>query len=293
MWLPVLETLPAPEWFGTGAKLGYIAVVRLVETRARQRLLLVGRGLLRRYVRVARGGRPLATRRLAGAVMMIEGSIVTLAALAWLFLRLAAEGELRQELLERGLDPRAVERAVRYGRATPLLRNTTRPARTSARVALTHRSPKGDRCRPRLRRPARPRPGAAYAVVERARDGAPADPGQRRARRLPPRADRGDARVLDLRPAELERVDRLLPVDDDLRTSSAAGSRRRVACSSSRPVGRGGRDAAPRSALRVRVRSGASPRSTGIAVGYSRVRQARQNSDAGRRVAACRPSSER
>src|SRR3954465_3017139 len=32
MWLPVLETLPAPEWFGTGAKLGYIAVVRIVET---------------------------------------------------------------------------------------------------------------------------------------------------------------------------------------------------------------------------------------------------------------------
>ena len=32
MWSPVLETLPAPEWFGTGWKLGYIAIVRLVET---------------------------------------------------------------------------------------------------------------------------------------------------------------------------------------------------------------------------------------------------------------------
>ena len=32
MWLPVLETLPSPEWFGTGPKLSYIAVVRLVET---------------------------------------------------------------------------------------------------------------------------------------------------------------------------------------------------------------------------------------------------------------------
>ena len=49
--------------------------------------------------------------------MMVEGSLVTLGALAWLFLRLAQEGELRQELLERGLDPRAVRRAVRYGRA--------------------------------------------------------------------------------------------------------------------------------------------------------------------------------
>ena len=47
---------------------------------------------------------------------MIEGSLVTIGALAWLFLRLASEGELRQELIERGLDPQAVDRAVRYGR---------------------------------------------------------------------------------------------------------------------------------------------------------------------------------
>ena len=32
MWEPVVETLPAPAWFGTGMKLGYIAVVRLIET---------------------------------------------------------------------------------------------------------------------------------------------------------------------------------------------------------------------------------------------------------------------
>ena len=32
MWSPVLETLPAPEWFGTGWKLGYIVVVRFVDT---------------------------------------------------------------------------------------------------------------------------------------------------------------------------------------------------------------------------------------------------------------------
>jgi cytochrome c oxidase assembly factor CtaG len=59
-------------------------------------------------------------QRLAGSVMMIEGSLVTIIALAWLFLRLAAEGELRQRLLESGLDPRSVRRAVRYGRAQEL-----------------------------------------------------------------------------------------------------------------------------------------------------------------------------
>jgi hypothetical protein len=56
--------------------------------------------------------------------MMIEGSIVTIGALAWLFLRLAQEGELRQELLERGVDPRSVRRAVRYGRASELSEST-------------------------------------------------------------------------------------------------------------------------------------------------------------------------
>ena len=57
---------------------------------------------------------------LGGIVMMAEGSVVTLAALVWLFLRMASEGETRQLLLEQGLDPRQVKRAVRYGRAKDL-----------------------------------------------------------------------------------------------------------------------------------------------------------------------------
>ena len=52
--------------------------------------------------------------------MMIEGSLITLGALAWLFLRLGRESELRQRLLEEGLDSRAVTRAVRYGRGHEL-----------------------------------------------------------------------------------------------------------------------------------------------------------------------------
>jgi putative membrane protein len=122
MWLPVLETLPAPEWFGTGAKLAYIAVVRVVETVLGNVFLWAGAVFYPVYA----GGdelwgiSPLRDQGLAGAVMMIEGSLVTISALAWLFLRLAREGEVRQELLERGLDPRAVRRAVRYGRAEEL-----------------------------------------------------------------------------------------------------------------------------------------------------------------------------
>ena len=119
MWAPVLETLPAPAWFGTGAKLGYIAAVRVIEAVLGNVFLWAGHVFYPYYEGAPRlwGISPLHDQGLAGAVMMLEGSLVTIAALAWLFLRMAAEGELRQELLERGLDPRAVQRAVRYGRA--------------------------------------------------------------------------------------------------------------------------------------------------------------------------------
>jgi putative membrane protein len=122
VWLPVLETLPAPEWFGTGPKLAYVAVVRLVETLLGNVFVWSGSVFYGVYDQGKElwGISPLADQNLAGAVMMIEGSLVTIAALAWLFLRMAREGELRQELLERGLDPRVVRRAVRYGRAGEL-----------------------------------------------------------------------------------------------------------------------------------------------------------------------------
>jgi len=63
---------------------------------------------------------PVHDLNLGGVVMMGEGSVVTLGVLVWLFLKLASEGELRQRLLEQGLDPRQVKRAVRYGRAHDL-----------------------------------------------------------------------------------------------------------------------------------------------------------------------------
>jgi putative membrane protein len=122
VWLPVLETLPAPEWFGTGPKLAYIAGVRVVETVLGNVFVWSGTVFYGVYDRGEElwGISPLQDQNLAGAVMMVEGSLVTIVALAWLFLRLAHEGELRQELLERGLDPRTVRRAVRYGRAQEL-----------------------------------------------------------------------------------------------------------------------------------------------------------------------------
>ena len=118
LWLPVLETLPAPEWFGSGAKLGYIVGVRLVATVLGNVFVWAGGPFYDIYDDGSDylGLSPEADQSLAGSLMMLEGSVVTIVAIAWLFLRMAQEGEIRQELLEKGHDPRTVRRAVRYRR---------------------------------------------------------------------------------------------------------------------------------------------------------------------------------
>jgi cytochrome c oxidase assembly factor CtaG len=121
MWEPVVETLPAPAWFGTGMKLGYIATVRIIETILGNIFIWSSSPFYGVYKHAPEWGiTPAHDQNLGGIVMMAEGSIVTLVALAWLFLRLASEGELRQQLIEQGLDPRQVQRAVRFGRANDL-----------------------------------------------------------------------------------------------------------------------------------------------------------------------------
>jgi len=121
MWAPVVETLPAPEWFGTGMKLGYIVVVRLIETILGNVFIWSGHMPYTVYQHAPQWGiTPGHDLNLGGIVMMAEGSLVTIAVLVWLFLKLAAESDLRQQLLEQGLDPRQVRRAVRYGRAGDL-----------------------------------------------------------------------------------------------------------------------------------------------------------------------------
>ena len=118
LWLPVLETLPAPEWFGTGAKLAYIVGVRLVGTLIGNVFVWGGGPFYDVYETGDDylGLSPSGDQSLAGSIMMLEGSLVTIVAIAWLFLRLAQEGEVRQQLLESGHDARAVQRAVRYRR---------------------------------------------------------------------------------------------------------------------------------------------------------------------------------
>ena len=118
MWAPVLETLPAPEWFGTGAKLVYIGGIRFVDAILANAFWWAGTPFYASYEKTA----PLwvltalEDQGYAGTVMMTWTGTVTLILAGILFFRMAREGELRQQLIERGMDPVAVRRAVRYGR---------------------------------------------------------------------------------------------------------------------------------------------------------------------------------
>jgi putative membrane protein len=126
LWLPVIETLPAPEWFGTGLKLAYIVAVRVFAMIFGNVFIWAGTPFYPPYDTATHylGISPTVDQEFAGAIMMFEGSFVTFVAIAWLFLRLAQEGEVRQSLIERGHDPRAVRRAVRYRRWQELTRGS-------------------------------------------------------------------------------------------------------------------------------------------------------------------------
>ena len=86
----------------TGAKLGYIVAVRLTATVLGNVFLWSGTVFYPYYMhgdgiwKIS----PLADQNLAGAIMMIEESILTLGLFCWLFLRTARESEERQDLLE-------------------------------------------------------------------------------------------------------------------------------------------------------------------------------------------------
>jgi cytochrome c oxidase assembly factor CtaG len=115
--------MPGPRWFGTGAKLLYVVAVRFVEAVLANFFIWSGTTLYSPYAHDAVrlwGVDAANDQRLGGVVMFAEGSVVTLVVFGWLFLRWAEESELRQRLLERGLRPAAVDRAIRYRRARGL-----------------------------------------------------------------------------------------------------------------------------------------------------------------------------
>lgn len=130
MWLALLGPLPKPGWFGNAGRLGYVIAVRMSGAVLANVLLWSQTVLYPVYGPGAArwGTTALADQNTAGALMMVEGSVLTIALFAWLFLRSARESEERQRLLElaaaRGveLSNRRAARAVAAGRGEELRR---------------------------------------------------------------------------------------------------------------------------------------------------------------------------
>ena len=100
MWMCLFGPLPMPRWFGNLGKLVYIVAVRLTGTVLGNVFLWSGTVFYPFYTRGEPVWHisPIADQNIAGAIMMVEESILTLGLFCWLFLRTAREGEERQEL---------------------------------------------------------------------------------------------------------------------------------------------------------------------------------------------------
>ena len=114
MWMALLGPLPKPDWFGNGARLIYVIVVRFGGAVLANVLLWSGSALYPDYAagEAAHGISPLADQGAAGVVMMIEQGLVTLGLFAWLFFRAAQQSDERQALLDLAAGAR---RAARRG----------------------------------------------------------------------------------------------------------------------------------------------------------------------------------
>jgi putative membrane protein len=119
MWAAVVEPLPGPAWFGSGWKSVYVLVVRTLQGILANVFIWSGHAFYDFYAAGERrsGISPETDQTIGGAIMFVEGAIVTLAVFAWLFLRWTREAELAQRLVDSGHDPGQSARAARYGRS--------------------------------------------------------------------------------------------------------------------------------------------------------------------------------
>jgi cytochrome c oxidase assembly factor CtaG len=146
MWMALLGPLPRPAWFTNAWRLVYIIAVRLIGTVLANVMIFIGTVL---YPYYAAGDAhwhisQLADQTAAGGVMMVEESILTICLFGWLFMKVAAEAEERQKLLDYAsahgleLDESRAARAVAAGRSADLwARLHTRAGEPHTRAGAT------------------------------------------------------------------------------------------------------------------------------------------------------------
>jgi putative membrane protein len=128
MWMPLVGPLPVPSWFGIGAKVGYVVVVRFTGTVLGNVFMWANTVFYPDYGpgEADFGVSPLSDQGTAGVIMTIEGGLVTLGVLAWLLLLWAQQDTERQKLVELAeekgvpLTNERAERAVRAGEGARL-----------------------------------------------------------------------------------------------------------------------------------------------------------------------------
>jgi cytochrome c oxidase assembly factor CtaG len=94
MWMCLFGPLPVPRWFNDLAKLAYILAVRVAGIVLANILLWSHAVFYPFYTHPdsARHVSPLVDQNVAGAIMMIEGVLLTLGLFGWLYARTLREG---------------------------------------------------------------------------------------------------------------------------------------------------------------------------------------------------------
>lgn len=138
MWMPLFGPLPKPQWFGNLMKVGYVVAIRLTGALLGNVFVWSGTVFYPYYARGEAywGISALRDQGIAGSVMMIEGSFLTIGLFAWLLLKSAKESDERQGLLdfasEHGLSlsEERAGRAVAAGQGTLLRQRLEEAAST-------------------------------------------------------------------------------------------------------------------------------------------------------------------
>jgi putative membrane protein len=120
LWFALLGPLPKPVWFGNGARLAYVLAVWAAGMMLAYGFVWSSHAFYPHYLHTAgyAGRSATADQSAAGAVMLVEQSVVIVALLGWLLARALRDAGQRQELAElaadRGvpLDSRRIARAV-------------------------------------------------------------------------------------------------------------------------------------------------------------------------------------